>query len=43
MTLSHERDLKIIYNEGLLKINGVTRKTFFSDKIQEEDKEDRES
>ena len=43
MTLSHERDLKIIYNEGLLKINGQTRDSFFSDKIQLEDKEDREN
>ena len=33
MTLSHERRLKIIYNDGLLKINGKTRKSFFSDTV----------
>ena len=42
MTLSHEKDLKIIYNEGLLKINGETRKGFFSEKIQQEDAEQSE-
>ncbi|MBN1521402.1 MAG: hypothetical protein JW928_02625 [Candidatus Aureabacteria bacterium] len=37
MTLSHERNLQIVYNEGLLKINGKTRKSFFSDAISEEE------
>ena len=36
MTLTHDKQMQIVYNDGLLKINGETRNTFFSDKLQEE-------
>jgi hypothetical protein len=35
MTLANERQTKIVYNEGLLMINGKTRKSFFSDSLKE--------
>ena len=38
LSLLKELDfVKIVYNEGLLQINGETRTSFFSDKLQEED------
>ena len=37
MTLTREQGLKIIYNDGLLKINGETRTSFFSDNIAKDD------
>ena len=39
MTLSRETGLKIIYNDGLLKINGETRTSFFSENISQDEQE----
>ena len=37
MALSHEDTLKIIYNDGLLKINEEIRTSFFSDTVSDSD------
>ncbi len=42
MTLSHDENLKIVYNDGLLKINNEIKDSFFSDTISREKKNQEE-